>query len=195
MSPGLEPLKALKMNLDNFETLLLLQFLFHLKASGSFSKDKDTEDLLHELYEKVLLNVNRQPLEDRKTIKEQDSFFIGHLDEESLEEDCSWKEEDSESKVVAEYSFSYSQALELSPIRVDHDGDKKTFKFVPGISSGVDIDLNDGEEIIFDVVNVERRGDSFSVNTVEGWVDFEVQKFPKSWTTLFQLNKTGEAKK
>jgi len=138
--------------------------------------------------------VNRQPLEDRKTIKEQDSFFIGHLNEESLEEDCSWKEEE-DFEVVPEYSFSALQALELSSIRVDHDGGKKTFKFVPGISSGIDIDLNDGERIVFDVANVERRGDSFSVDTAEGWIDFEVQKFPKPWTTLFQLNKTGKAKK
>ena len=72
-------------------------------------------------------------------------------------------------------------------MRVSHEDKNRKFLFEAGTSKSVlDINLDDGEEILCDVTNIERHADSFVVNCVSGWVTFEVQKFPKSWTSLLK---------
>ena len=48
--------------------------------------------------------------------------------------------------------------------------------------------LDDGNEILGDVETIVRTGSSFTVTCVEGTVTFEVQKFPKSWTSLMSVD-------
>jgi len=168
------------MKLNYSEITFLLQILFHLKASGGIGTDLDLNERLNSLYQKVCLHVFPD-------LDGYDSFVISHS-EESLEEDCSWKEEEKQS----ENCLSSKDLLDLDPVRVEYQEDKRTLKFTHGVTFGVDIELDDGYEIFSDVTQVVRKGKSISIDCADGRVEFAVQKFPKKWTNLIALDQTYE---
>ena len=172
------------MKLDNSEVLLLSQILFHVKSLPTHNWA--SEELIDKLYNKL----NNHLVPNFSNVTDEDSSQ-NYLDQES----CVWHDDDTTDSILQENcedqveqgeAILVSKLLDLEPLRVEFDG-KRTFLFEKGISkNSVDINLDDGAEVLCDVTEIERFSESFNVNSVNGWVTFEVTKFPKSWTSLLQ---------
>ena len=171
------------MKLKNSEVLLLTQVLYHIKCSDSYF---EFSDQIHELHNKLcahLLNEKR----DEIHADEDDVGCVVHHDEDLFEIVESINEDDSEESEDSHEPVAIKDVVLLESVRVSHEDKKKTFLFELGTSkSMLDINLDDSEEILCDVTNIERHSDSFVVKCVSGWVTFDVQKFPKSWTSLLK---------
>lgn len=173
------------MKLSNSEVLLLTQVLYHIKCADSYFEFSDKIHDLHDKFCNHLLS-NSKDVED---IEE-------NHDEENNEEECVWHDDHL---YVEEESFDEEELLEeislkdligLDPVRVTYKGKKSSIFFEKGISkSSLDLNVDDGEEILCDVVRIERHAEMVAIEHVSGWSNFDVQKFPKSWTSLLEVKK------
>lgn len=160
------------MMLSNSEVLLLTQVLYHIRCSDSYF---EFGEQIHELHNKLcsqLLSQNYNQEENN-----------------SVTENCVWHDEshqeefdDSEMEEI-----SFQDLLELDSIKTSYKDKKCFLAFEKGMSkSSIDINLDEGDEILCDVSHIERHADYIDINCVAGWITFDVQKFPKSWTALLQ---------
>lgn len=185
---GLSSLGEPKMKLTDSEVLLLSQLLFHIRATPNQSWAFD--ESFEKLYEKLCLHFVPSINEDEQDLsyhgeqhcawhEAENQHFEYHCDEnESHEEE---EKNDDTAKVSKENLFK------LDPIRVDYNG-KRSLSFEKGIHhTAVDITLDNGDEILCDVTEIERNGYTLEVNCAEGLVVFDVNKFPKAWTSLLAV--------
>jgi len=163
------------MQLNNSEVLLLSQILFYIKSLPSQNWDVETK--INDLYVKVCSHL--VPGFEKNNAETQ---YCGTWHEESCEDENTNFEISDDTIEV-----SHKKLLELDALRVDYKG-KRTLTFEDGISSKcTDITLDDGDEILCDVTELERNSNTLRVNCAEGWVTFDVSKFPKSWTGLLEV--------
>jgi hypothetical protein len=169
------------MKLKNTEVLLLTQVLYHIKCSDSYFEFSDE---IHELHDKLCAHLLNEKSEEGVPREDEDMECAVHDDDSLFEVVESISDDDSED---SRESIAIKDVVLLKPVRVEHADKKKTFLFELGTSkSMLDINLDDGEEILCDVTDIERHSDSFIVRCVSGWLTFDVQKFPKSWTSLLK---------
>ena len=178
------------MQLSNSEVLFLAQLLFHFKLS-SFQSLQD-EDKLFDLLERCESHILKNEFKSLKN-SSYDNECPWHEEDSSYEEDLpesqnSESESDQEQEDVE--AISAKKIIDLEYVRVtDNNGEKAKLTFEKGISkSSVDISLNDGDEILCDIENITRYYEHIEIVHAGGNVNFTVQKFPKSWTSLL---KTG----
>lgn len=171
------------MKLRNSEVLLLTQVLYHVKCSDNYF---EFSDQIHELHDKLCVHLLNEKCEDVR-VDEEDVRCVVHRDEDFYKIVESINEDDLEESEDSYEPVAIKDVVLLESVRVSHENKKKTFFFELGTSkSMLDINLDDGEEILCDVTNIERRSDSFVVKCVSGGVIFDVQKFPKSWKSLLK---------
>jgi hypothetical protein len=180
------------MKLQDSEVLLLSQMLYHLKCSSSFfslKTERELDDLQEKFSSYLLSTSSKKDLEKVNLDEEQEVEVDCYWHEDDHEEDCLRLQEndqdfvDEEDELESLEKVKLGVFLSLDPLRVSHKNQKKSFRFEQGSSDGVlDINMDDGDEILCDVTEVQRNGESFEVNCNNGWVKFSVQKFPKSWT-------------
>lgn len=181
------------MKLKDSEVLLLSQVLYHVKCSTntclSLKSERELDDLQEKLSLHLLSVLGKKEIETLGVDEEQDVEVDCYWHEDDHEEDClQLQENDQDLEDEEDESESLEKVklgvfLSLDPLRVSHKNQKKSFRFEQGSSNGVlDINMDDGDEILCDVTEVQRNGESFEVNCSDGWVKFSVQKFPKSWT-------------
>jgi len=159
------------MKLKNSEILLLTQVLYHIKCVDGYLEAYDQVEELH---------------------KKLCSFLLNKNDDATVEEECVWHEEESADDDELENenheSIELSKLLLLDATKVKLDEKKFILSFEHGTSKSIlDINLDDGDEIISDVIEIQRNSNSFEINCNSGWLTFEVQKFPKTWTSLLKL--------
>lgn len=172
------------MKLTNSEVLLLTQVLYHVKCSDSYF---EFSDQIHDLHSRLCSymvghhNENRHQDNDDENHHDGEEECVWHVDHDGgIHED---EFNDSNMEQVA-----LKEILELEPLRTSYKDKKCSLSFEKGISAScVDINLGDGDEILCDVTHIERHANHVDINCVAGWITFEVQKFPKSWTALLQL--------
>lgn len=162
------------MKLNDSEVLFMSQVLFYLKNFSQYHWE--CEETLNGL------------------LKKCEKHFIQRVGEvsEPTVPGCVWHEESncedpegSEESLEPRETIRIQSFLDLESVRVSYNGEKRKMAFEKGTSSNIlDITLDDGDEILCDVTEIERTGVSLTVNCAEGWVDFDVQKFPKDWTAL-----------
>jgi hypothetical protein len=164
------------MKLSNSEVLFLSQVLFYLKNfSSQFHWECD------ETLSGVLKKCEQHLVKNAIDISKPTVPGCAWHEESSCEAFEEVDEEDSQPDETLQIKFF----LDLQPVRISYNGDKRKMAFEKGTSAGVlDITLDDGDEILCDVTEIERTGASLTVNCAEGCIDFDVQKFPKDWTTL-----------
>lgn len=177
MRTGLKALEGLSMKLNDSEVLFLSQILFYLKNFSQYHWECD--EALNDILKKCEQHLVK------KTSDVSEPTVPGCVwHEESSSEDLE-EIEDVEGPLENRETIQIQLFLDLDSIRVSYNGEKRKMAFEKGTSSGIlDINLDDGDEILCDVTEIERTGASLTVNCAEGWVDFDVQKFPKDWTSL-----------
>lgn len=165
-----------QMKLNNSEVLSLTQMLYHMKCSNYFEFSHELNSLHEKLNSHLIYALSLAPVSQLEKVEEvcmthNDDFF------ETISDETERKESILE--------ITIKDLLCLECINVYHDGDKKSLLFEKGITkSALDINLDDGTEILFDVTEIERRDNILKVETAMGEIIFNVQKFPKSWTAL-----------
>jgi len=160
------------MKLSNSEVLLLTQVLYHIRCLDSYF---EFGEQIHELHNKLCSQLLSQNF-CQETNDISTKNCVWH--EESLQEEF----DDSEMEEI-----SLQDLLELDSIKTSYKDKKCSLAFEKGMSkSSVDINLDEGDEILCDVSHIERHSDYIDINCVAGWITFDVQKFPKSWTVLLQ---------
>lgn len=173
------------MKLSNSEVLLLTQLLYHVKCSDSYF---EFSDQIYELHEKLCSHMlNCQQSSDL----EEDNKPEHPTD---IDERCVWHEdhvhhasEFEEAHDEHDEDIFLKDVLQLDSMRASHKGKKCSLFFEKGISkSSLDLNLDDGDEILCDVTHIERHTEELKIQCVSGLVSFDVQKFPKSWTALLQ---------
>jgi len=165
------------MKLTDSEVLFLSQVLFQLKNAPS-THDWECDKPISRLLKKCELHFVSKPETDCDSERDDCAWHDSVEDDEYSEDEI--QDESEKREKIKIQSF-----LDLEPIRVTHDGQKRKLAFEPGTSSKIlDLTLDDGDEIMCDVVEITRSGETLSLNCVEGWIDFDVSKFPKSWTAL-----------
>lgn len=170
------------MKLSNSEVLLLTQVLYHVKSADGY-----LDDQIDELHEKLCSHI-LSSLSGAQLEKDD------HNDDEELTDHCVWHEENSfnekdqnsEDDHEDDVEVTIKSLQDLDSVRVLHEHEKCDFIFEKGLKSSIDINLNDGEQILCDVTHIVRYAKSLDVECAEGNVSFEIQKFPKSWTALLQ---------
>lgn len=167
------------MKLSNSEVLLLTQVLYQVRCSTNYF---EYSDKIRDLHEKLCSRL----LSSSKDIDEEENYeedeCVWHDDHERVEE--SFDEEEFIEKV------SISDLIELDSVRTTYKDKKCTISFEKGISkSSLDLNVNDGDEILCDVMRIERQAETVAIEHVSGWTTFDVQKFPKSWTSLLETKK------
>lgn len=168
------------MKLLDSEILFLSQILFHLKNSGSHQWDYN--ESLNVLLEKCEAALLKSP-----AMEKYSSIQTKPVVEPS--EGCVWHEEyDASSDDSEEMSeleeLKFQTLIELEPLKVVQEEGRRKLIFEKGISSrSLDISLDNGEEILCDVTRIERTEDTLEIDCANGWVTFEVNKFPKDWTS------------
>lgn len=176
------------MKLQDSEVVFLLQLLFHVKASFGFGQDND------EVNQKISLLLNK--LESHVCSKPSSDGWtsFGWTDKPNdCEDDCHLNDcDDEEDCDKPTYSLTQEEFLDLEKIRVFHEGEKRSLKFIDGTKGMVDVELDSGEEIVCDVTKILRKSDELHLETSSGWCVFDVQKFPKSWTAALALDEVGE---
>lgn len=181
------------MKLQDSEVVFLLQLLFHVKASFGFGQDND------EVNQKISALLSK--LESHVCSKSSSDGWVsfGWTDKsDDCEDDCHLNDchedgdEDEDDPDKATYFLTQKELLDLEKVRVFYECEKRSLKFVDGSKGMVDVDLDDGEEIICDVTKVFRKSDELHLETAAGWCVFDVQKFPKSWTAVLALDEVGE---
>ena len=167
------------MKLSNSEILLLTQVLYHVRCSDSYF---EFGEQIHDLHNKFCSHL----LSDKSSKINSESTY--HGDEECVWHDHHVHDDDLlDSKDEFDEEISLKDLLQLDPMRATYKGKKSSVCFEKGISnSSLDLNLDDGDEILCDVTHVERHAEELKIQYVSGWTIFDVQKFPKSWTALLQ---------
>ena len=164
------------MKLNNSEVLSLTQMLYHMKRSNYFDFSYELNSLHEKLNSHLIHALSFAPVSQFEKVEEacmthNDDFF------ETISDEYEQKESILE--------ITIKDLLCLERINVYRDGDKKSLLFEKGITkSALDINLDDGTEILFDITQIERREGMLKVEAAMGEVIFNIQKFPKSWTVL-----------
>ena len=164
------------MKLNNSEVLSLTQMLYHMKCSNYFDFSYELNSLHEKLNSHLIHALSFAPVSQFEKVEEacmthNDDFF------ETISDESEQKESILE--------ITIKDLLCLERINVYRDGDKKSLLFEKGITkSALDINLDDGTEILFDITQIERREGMLKVEAAMGEVIFNIQKFPKSWTVL-----------
>lgn len=163
------------MKLVDSEVLFVSQVLFHLKNSTTQH---------HWDYDESLNNL----------LKKCESYLVSKEETNpgvlTSNVDCAWHQEseeqsDDEELEETQEEIKLQSFLNLESLKVTYDGSKRKMIFEEGISSKMlDLNFDGGDEILCDITEIERTETMLTVNCAEGWVDFDVQKFPKDWTTL-----------
>ena len=165
-----------RMKLNNSEVLSLTQMLYHMKCSNYFDFSYELNSLHEKLNSHLIHALSFAPVSQFEKVEEacmthNDDFF------ETISDESEQKESILE--------ITIKDLLCLERINVYRDGDKKSLLFEKGITkSALDINLDDGTEILFDITQIERREGMLKVEAAMGEVIFNIQKFPKSWTVL-----------
>ena len=165
-----------RMKLNNSELLSLTQMLYHMKCSNYFDFSYELNSLHEKLNSHLIHALSFAPVSQFEKVEEacmthNDDFF------ETISDESEQKESILE--------ITIKDLLCLERINVYRDGDKKSLLFEKGITkSALDINLDDGTEILFDITQIERREGMLKVEAAMGEVIFNIQKFPKSWTVL-----------
>jgi len=164
------------MKLTDSEVLFLSQVLFQLKNTPSIHNTTTLQ--LSTLLKKCELHFLSTP----EPAVEPKSEYCGWHDPFENSE-FPYLEDQDESK--EREKIKIQSFLNLESVRVTRAGLKLKLAFELGTSPKIlDLTLDDGDEIMCDIVEITRSGETLSLNCAEGWVDFEVSKFPKSWTAL-----------
>lgn len=169
------------MKLTDSEVLLLTQVLYHIKCSDGYFEFSEKIHYLHDKLCSYMLSHHENSDENQQNDEQQSS-----------NEECVWHIENAEQQDEFDDSdmekVSLKDVLDLEPIKVSYKDKRCLLVFEKGISkSCIDINLDDGDEILCDATHIERHSDRVEINCVAGWITFEIQKFPKSWTSLLQL--------
>jgi hypothetical protein len=165
------------MKLVDSEVLFVSQVFFHFKNSTTQH---------HWDYDESLNNL----------LKKCESYLVSKEETNPgvlASSPCAWHQEseeqpDDEKLEEPQEEIKLRSFLNLGSLKVSYDGSKRKMVFEEGISSKMlDLNFDDGDEILCDITEIERTETALTVNCAEGWVDFDVQKFPKDWTTLLSL--------
>jgi hypothetical protein len=183
------------MKLENAEVLLLSQILFQVKSLPN--QNWEASEQINLLYSKLCNHLvtslsqqseNESDVDFLKTDYLHDELRAWQESESDEHDSCGLAEELDSLDIdgVNHLKLSTGVLVELEPLRVDYKG-KRSMIFESGISkSSLDINFDDGDEILCDVTAIERFADKLKIYCAEGCVFFDVAKFPKTWTSLLQ---------
>jgi hypothetical protein len=165
------------------EALLMSQVLFMIRTSSqillnSYHQD-EILDLVDKLEEHLVSGMQTEKFAAMNS--EGAPEFEDETDEDDESEESSSDEE--------EYFFNVADFVELDSLKVSEGKNKHVLMFVSGPNGDLDVDLDDGDELICSVNTVTRGSDWVQIETVDGISrKFDVKKFPVSWTSAFELD-------
>ena len=153
------------MNLTREQQILLYGTLFHCFSTKAFDSLDDYEEL------KKIMNALRDNL----------SYdFVEDLEEPEEQDDVSSDDE---------MFLTKSAIATLGSIRCGLRGEKKqTLRFE---YDGDYLDVLVGDEVFESIDRIVRSSKSVDFRTAGGtWSNFDVEKFPKNWTEMLELDVT-----
>jgi hypothetical protein len=171
---GLDPLRDLKMlEITDREALLMSQVLFTIRTSLQILLNSYLQEEILDLVDKLDEHIvsGGQP---------ENTASMNSVDPVASEDETDESEE--------EYFFNVADFVELDSLKVVEGKNKHILMFVSAPNGELDVDLDDGEELICSVSSVTRGSDWVQIETNDGVSrKFEVRKFPVSWTSTFEL--------
>ena len=172
---GLDPLRDLKMlEITDREALLMSQVLFTIRTSSQILLNSYLQEEILDLVDKLDEHIvsGGQP---------ENTASMNSVDPVASEDETDESEEE-------EYFFNVADFVELDSLKVVEGKNKHILMFVSAPNGELDVDLDDGEELICSVSSVTRGSDWVQIETNDGVSrKFEVRKFPVSWTSTFEL--------
>jgi len=161
------------------EALLMSQVLFTVRTSSQILFNSYLQEEILDFVDKL----------DEYIISGRQPENVASMNSENLvdseEEDEVDETEESEEE---EYFFSVADFVELDSLKIVEGKNKRVLMFTSGPNGELDVDLDDGEELICWVSSVTRGSDWIQIDTNNGVSRrFDVKKFPVSWTSTFEL--------